>query len=300
MKTLKATTTDGIIYTGFLFEPEIKSETIIIHIHGMSGDMYIDTFQLPMQTEYPKHGIAYLAGENRGTHSITQFETPSGQLKNLGNSYEIFEDCILDIQAWVDKAKEMGYKNIWLQGHSLGTSKIAYYLAQTKTQDIKGLILLSPSDMLGLVQYESSGKKDHEICAAEAQLLISQNKNDQLLSHNLWGEMKLSANTYMNFFGDKSSLGIFNYSISDLGWQLVNTLSVPVIAFTGTNDVGIAPVIDPDQAMIILEKELVNSPQKKSIVFKDGDHSFTNLGDQIVDYTLSFIKQCNLTILTNR
>lgn len=73
MKTIKTTTSDGILYNGLLFEPEIKTETIIVYIHGMSGDAYTDSFSPTMQAEYPKANISFLACEHRGTSEKSHF-----------------------------------------------------------------------------------------------------------------------------------------------------------------------------------------------------------------------------------
>ena len=43
-----------------------------------------------------------------------------GSYKRCGCMYEIFEDCILDIDLALKQAKELGYKRICLMGHSYG------------------------------------------------------------------------------------------------------------------------------------------------------------------------------------
>jgi len=53
MNTIETTTSDGLILKGQLFEPINKSETIILHIHGMSGDIYTNSFYPAMQKNYP-------------------------------------------------------------------------------------------------------------------------------------------------------------------------------------------------------------------------------------------------------
>lgn len=289
MRTITTTTQDGITFTGQLFEPPQSTgiSGLILHIHGMAGDIYIDPFYPAMQTYYPEHGWAFLAAEHRGTHSITQFNTTKG-IKNIGNAYELFEDCVIDIQAWIKKAQSLGYEKIWLQGHSLGTSKIIYYMNAFINNPIKGLILLSPSDMIGLTQ-DPEGEKDHVLCIKEARKLAKTNQGHQLLSNNLWGCMRLSANTYINFFESNSNTAIFNYANEALGWNKVANITVPVIAFTGTQDDGIVPVMDPYQAMSLLEEKLAKCPRKKTIVFDNAEHNFKGFENQIVEEVMKFV-----------
>ncbi len=289
MNFINTATSDNIIFNGLLSEPTTKSSTIIIHIHGMAGDIYTNSYYSSMHAKYPLSNIAFLAGEHRGTHSITQMLMKDGSVKNYGNTYEVFEDCIFDIQSWVNKAKELGYSDIWLQGHSLGPSKIVYYMSQNPDPFVKGLILLSPSDMIGLVN-DPVGKKDHAICINEAHLLLKDGKGSQILSHDLWGEYRLSADTYVNFFGEKTNTAIFNFDNENLGWEKVKSIKVPVIAFTGTQDDGMVPVMDPYKAMKVFEEKLIGSPRKKTIVYENAKHSFDSFGDNIIKEVVEFIQ----------
>lgn len=290
MKITSTSTSDGINIKGLLSEPSQKTSKIIVHIHGMSGDIYTNSFYPFMHEQYPQNGIAFLAGEHRGTHSITQFGLEDGSFKNFGNTYEIFEDCVHDIQGWVDKVKELGYKNIWLQAHSLGPSKVTYYMNQSPDEKIKGLIYLSPSDMLGLVNTPDE-KAKHMKRLENARRLIQDNKPHDILEDDLWGEMKLSAQTYVNFFDNGAHDAIFNYAAPELGWGQVNNLNLPIIAFTGTQDDGIVPVVDAHKAMKILESELKNSPRKKTVVYENAAHDFEGFGDQIVKEVIEFVSE---------
>ena len=290
MNTIETTTSDGLILKGQLFEPINKSETIILHIHGMSGDIYTNSFYPAMQKNYPEAGVAFLAVEHRGTHSITQFNTTEGKIKNIGNAYEIFEDSALDIEAWVQKISELGYKNLWIQGHSLGPSKILHYIGEKNPTSIAGLILLSPSDMLGLVK-DAEGAKDHDVCLPEAQSLVEQGNGEQLLSHDLWGCMRLSANTYVNFFSDNSKTAVFNYWNPASEWKYVESVDIPVIAFTGTKDDGIVPVMDAYKAMELLKAKLKKSPRVKTVVYEGAVHDFTGFGNDVVNEVIEFIKK---------
>lgn len=287
MKIVQTKSPDGIYFKGLISEAE-NAKGIIINIHGMSGSALDNAYYPIMHDKYVKAGWSFLACEHRGTGAITQFNTEDGELINLGNAFEIFEDCVHDIQGWVNFAKEQGYKNIWLQSHSLGPSKVAYFMFSTKSQDVNGLIWISPSDMIGLV-HDPEGAKDHARLLPEALKLISEGKPKQLLSNFLWGTNFMSAESYIHFFGDNAKDAIFNYGKPELGWEVVNSIKVPVLAITGTKDDGIVPVMDAHEAMKLLESQLINSPRKKTIIYENAEHSFDGFGDQIVKDVLNFI-----------
>jgi len=150
MEFVKTTTEDNLIFQGLLAEPDNKTDTAILHIHGMSGNFWENGFIKDMIKKYPENNITFLTGENRGSELLRWFKMPDKKDILLGDAYEIFEDCVKDIQSWVDFLKNKGYTKIHLQGHSLGCAKIAYYLSLNKDKIIKSLIFISPSDMIGL------------------------------------------------------------------------------------------------------------------------------------------------------
>lgn len=286
MKIVSTRSTDGILLKG-LHSESSNPKGVIINIHGMAGSVLLNSFYPVMHEKYPANSWDFIAGENRGAGVITDFIKEGGDV-TIGNAFEIFEECVHDIKGWINYAKDLGFNRIWLQGHSLGCSKIAYYMNQTQDPNIEGLILLSPADMVGLVNSEEDSE-DHKLLLAEALELQEAGKEDTLLSRNLWGYAKLSAKSYINLFGEDAKDAIFNFQDQGLGWDVVNSIKVPVISFTGTEDDGIKPVMNPKISMELLKKQLTNSQKKESVVFENGDHDFQGYSDEIVNHVLNFI-----------
>ena len=284
MRLISTQTDDGLELAGLLAEPDAKN-TLIVHVHGMQGNFYEHAG--PYAEAYATKGISFLAGENRGADIVKWFDTNSAG-KVIGGAYEVFEDCCYDIKAWVDYAERLGYRNVWLSGHSLGAIKTAYYLCQTKDPRIAGLIFLSPPDNQGLVR-DPDGAADHAVCYPEAQRLRAGGQGHQLLSHMLWGDKVLSADTYVNLFSEESPSNIFHYYDPNRSWAVVNEISVPVMAFSGTKDDGIVPVMDPHEAMTLLVGQLIRAPKVKTEVLDNAEHSFKGFEAQIVDHAASFI-----------
>lgn len=292
MEIVETTTKDGIVLNGLFTKPKTVTKNIIINIHGMSGDMYSNSFYPLMHNYYTENGWAFLSSENRGTSSIKIFNSSKGEII-IGNTFEIFEDCIFDIEAWINKAMELGFENIWLQSHSLGTMKVAYYMSETNDQRVKGIVWISPSVMIGLVDNPKE-KVDHDICLKQAKELVDGNKPNEILDYKLWGTYLLSAKTYINLMGDNSNTSIFNYGNESLGWKVVNSIKVPVLAFTGTNDDGLLSVINPSDAMKILESRLINSVRKKTVYLDGAGHGFDGFDEQITKEVISFVSSSSL------
>jgi pimeloyl-ACP methyl ester carboxylesterase len=287
MQILKTKTSSGLRYSGILVEPAVKTDTLILHIHGMTGDVYFNSFYPMMYNDYPKAGIAFLAVEHRGTHTVTLFDRGE-EIVNIGNAYELFEDCVEDIQAWVSAASELGFTNIWLQGHSLGCAKIIYSLANAELANVKGIILLSPADMLGEAQHPDEFE-NYQQMLAEAQQLVAAGKPRQILDRKIWG-MEMSAQSYLNFFADGSNVALFNFFKPELGFPGLDKITMPVLSFTGTKDSAIAPMREPNEAMQMLDNALVNSPRKHQVVYDGANHDFEGFGDQIVSEVIKFIQ----------
>jgi hypothetical protein len=101
----------------------------------------------------------------------------------------------------------------------------------------------------------------------------------------------LSADTYINLFAEGSASNIFSYYDPSRTWEIANTISVPLIAFSGTKDDGIEPVMEPQAAMKLLEQQLTRSPRVKTVVFDGAEHSFKGFETQIVDRVSDFVRQ---------
>lgn len=289
MKIVSSKTSGGIEYKGLLSVSKKSSKKVIIHIHGMGGSIVYNDFYTHMHRFYPENGYSFLVGENRGSGIIKSFDKKNGVVI-LGNAFERFEDCVQDIQAWVDFAIDQGFEEVWLQSHSLGPSKVAYYMDKVRPSNITGLIWFSPSDIIGLVHY-SEMINIHKGLLEEAKKLKKDGKGESLLSKKLWGEYLLSADTYLNFFGKGAKTAIFNYGDKSLGWKVINNINVPVLAITGTADDGIEPVIKPEKAMNLLKAELKKSPRVKTIVYERAEHSFNGFEKQVVADVLEFISE---------
>ncbi|MCK4555446.1 MAG: DUF1749 domain-containing protein, partial [Candidatus Aenigmarchaeota archaeon] len=148
-------TKDKLELQGILYEPETKTDKIIIHIHAWVGNFYENLFLDYIAKEAVSKGFAFLSYNNRGAGFVADFikkEKYKRAYFRCGGSTAKFEDSVLDISAGIDFVSKRGYKNIVLEGHSLGCQKSAFY--QYKTQDIrvKGLVLLAPVDDIAYVK----------------------------------------------------------------------------------------------------------------------------------------------------
>lgn len=288
MKFVSTTTEDDLALQGLFAEPEKRTDTVILHIHGMAGNFWENDFIKDMLSDYPKKGIAFLTVEHRGSEVMRWFSNSKGESKLYGDSYEIFEESMYDVDAWVKFLQQKGYKNIHLQGHSLGCSKIAYYQKTKKNPLVRSLLFISPADMMGLL-VEPENKAEYEKFLREARELTKKGKENELVSGIHWGFARQSAKSYINFSFENDNLAIFNYYNPERGFKTIESISIPMLSILGTEDDGI--VTNAHKSTEMLKKHALKSKKFHGIVFEGAKHDFEGFGEKIVKEVVDFIKK---------
>src|SRR5437660_5808 len=98
-------TKDDLRLMGVHYESDNKG-TAVLAIHGMSGNIIENYFGHIIGTTLAENGIGFIFSHNRGYNHINDIATSQLQDKGgyktvrIGVNYEIFEDCLLDIDAW--------------------------------------------------------------------------------------------------------------------------------------------------------------------------------------------------------
>lgn len=280
---VKVKTNDGLELHGLLTEPKVISKTIVIHIHGSSGSFYGNSYFEKLTNSVVDLGISYLATNNRGNH-IYELEKNSIY---YGVALEKFEDCVLDIDAWIEFALNKGYENIILEGHSYGTEKIVYYMNKGKYIDkVKGITLLGFSDNVGTqIKYEKSiGKSFRE----EAEELNKKGDGYKLLSDyfGLCGEMPISAQTYLHGFTENSENAIALPLRKGKDLTFFQNIQVPILAVISDNQDKEYTIIPITDAVNLLESE---NKHTEAHIIKDTDHTFTGKESELVDLIVTFL-----------
>jgi pimeloyl-ACP methyl ester carboxylesterase len=266
-------TADGLELHGLLHEPEQKTDSILVHVHGMGGNFYENKFLDFIAKELTNSGIAFCTFNNRGCEFLKEtYQTQSdgaSKIVRVGTSYEVFEESVRDIESFTDFASSFGFSNIHLSGHSLGCSKVVYYMIEKNDVRIKSLLLLSPSDMLGLV------RGDQDVFTkqiSEAEELVAEGKGEQLLSDWLWGEYPISARSYLSLFADDAKDAIFNFYDKEDPLSSLSTITIPVYSAMGRKDDALT--IPIEESFARLKDALVSSAKVKTEILGDANHGY--------------------------
>ena len=267
---------DGIEMVGILYEPEEKSNKIVIHIHGLCGNFYENRFLDILAKSYTNKGISFLTFNNRGTNFISEL-LKGNNFEIIGGCYERFIDCLLDIEGAINYVKEKGYNNIILEGHSYGCNKVIYYYNKKKDNSISKIVLLAPCD----IPQECAkflGKEEYEIAKRESTKLINEGKQKQLINFSVNANGKISAGTYYNDFLPDGENDFIRYKDGENSKnKILNSIDIPVLIVFG----------DSDECVLTENIETVKGYLNKNIknsniqIINGADHSYTDKYEEL-------------------
>ena len=253
---IRLQTKDGVILTGILRQPRMaKNNACVVLIHGYSGNFYSGIMDFLPEA---------LADRGFATLALNMRDHDQGPKKNR------FEENRYDIAVAVDKMSLLGYKSIFLYGHSMGTNRVLYYMAATQDPRIKGILLTGPPGNLFEWNISVFGAETANSILRQAQDLVAKGKGDQWMLINLGplGKALYTANHVVSLRGPKT--------LSD-PYKNISRISKPTLVVHGLAD----RLANPDVA-----DRLRNSATLKTNVtvvkIPGADHLFSNHQEKLV------------------
>jgi len=281
-ESIKVINKQGVELDGHFYNA--NSKICILHIPGFGG-----TFEgLPQKIgEYIQNNkMTYLCGLNQGSYPEYKFKqynkNGSITLKQGGGIYEDFDDCILDIQAWLDFISANDFDKIYLLGHSMGCNKILHYLSIHKCKNLCGLIFLAPQDFTNIVD-----NPIHKGMILEAEKNLNLGLNSKLLTNKFLGFSPISSFTFANF-KNNPHIHNFQYKNFNSNFDVLQKINKPTFVIMGEKD----QTFDDLQDKTLIPKYFENIAKKvNDFSFKiipNARHTFkttkTEVAKEIVDF----------------
>ncbi len=273
---VKFLTKDGIELQGFFVDS--RSSTAILHIHGISGNFYENSFFDTIGGLAENKGIKFLSINTRGHDYVNDMTKKDGseyKIINIGGALEGFEDCVYDINAGIAFLKRKGCKKIILQGHSSGCQKITYYQFKTKNRNVKALILLAPADDRNIARKMLG--KDFERTLKLAEDMINDGKGSEFMPRGIAGLPIISAGRFYSLCHPSSKESrLFNYEgkMTEL-----SSINIPILAVFGSNDIYLT--MPAEKTLSILKSKSIKS-KCGTFVIKGAPHNFRGYEKQLV------------------
>ena len=279
---------DEIYLDGILNKCEEKTNKILIQIHGMTSNCFKKRDKV-IAEKIKEIGIDTRVFSNRGSDVVRYIKNDNVTLLG-GTAYEKVEDCYFDIVGAIEFVKELGYNEIYLQGHSLGSTKVVYTynkLKQEKSEllnNIKGVILLSLVDIAGLIKSETS---DDYIKLAEEKA----NKGElmELMPFKCFIH-PISVKSFLQHTKHNASFDFARYGNKDDEFEVLNTIVCPIFMRWGN----VNELIKQEARDLadFMNEKIKNS--NKNIGYIDGaDHSYHEKEEQLAKEIKDFLGDIN-------
>ena len=280
-------TEDEIELVGLLEKPETPTNKVVISIHGMQSNC-LKQRETILSNAIAKSGTAYFAFNNRGYEVMTYTKKIAGSKElNGGVVYEDVLDGYYDIKAAINKMLELGYTEIFLQGHSLGCTKIVYAYNKLKKENnienIKGIILLSLVDIPDCQKYDLRDKYDEMLKYAEKK--EQEGKLRELMPEESF-DHPISVKAYLRYFKYNKEIDFARYNDKNYDFPELNNIEIPLFLRWGNVHELVIQNLDE---LVELLKDKIHNP-KLDIDYIDGaDHGYTGKEELLANQIIKFI-----------
>lgn len=257
-----------------------NNKKCILYIPGLTGNFFESKFPREIADESIKRGYDFLFGHNQGSFQIIDFPflREDGKLKSKtkGATYEKFEDCVFDIDGWIEFLEKLDYEEIVVLCHSMGCNKIVYYLNQNISNKISKVILLAPQDNVNFSKLEM-----HEGLLEEAMENIKNGNPEKLLSKKFLGFCLMSSETYYQEITNKNINNI-PYKTPNGDFSLVQAIDKPMYILIGSEDIG-------ENGKEYMEKVIDNCQNAKYDIIADANHNFKNKETELIEFIFNYL-----------
>lgn len=280
-------TEDEIELVGLLERPTNPTKRVVISVHGMQSNCLKRREDI-LSKEISNAGVAYFAFNNRGAELMTYTRKTTGEkILNGGSVYEDVLDGYYDIKGAINKMLELGYTDIYLQGHSLGCTKIVYTYNKLKNENnvknIKGIMLLSLVDIPDCQKYDLGDKYAEMMEYAE-------NKEKEGKLNNLMPiesfDHPICVRSYLRYFKYNKDIDFARFWDKDYNFKELNNIQIPL--FLRWGNVHDLVLQNLSNLIEILKSKIQN--EKLDIGYIDGaDHGYTGKEETLAKEIISFI-----------
>ena len=292
----RVTTENRAELTGFYAPSDQPDAITLIYVHGLSGSADTNfVFDLLALKKVAQLNVLLTNNSGRANITITRKGEPLIYSRS-GSAFERFEDCKIDIKAWIDFSQRYCRGPVVLMGHSLGASKVVHYLADTEDVRVGGIVLASPADVTGGF-IGRVGIKSFQRFLKLAKALVAEGHGDQLMPEDcvigLLGH-RLSAAAYLDRFEGAPAADMFNFfdRQGERPFRDLSKIQVPImILYAQTGE--LVGGTSLDGAIAMLKEHAAAAPSIHACVVQ-GDHWYSghekDAMGKVVDWILQTIK----------
>ena len=284
-------TEDGVELFGLLHTSENKNDTdVVISTHGMGSNCFKKRDDI-IAKKLTDNNISYFTYNNRGQGLINPVNLEKEKILQ-GTVFEDVQDSYFDIMAAINVLKDKGYKNIHLQGHSLGATKTVYsynkFIEQGNAEilnSIKSIILLSLVDLSEVMKFLIKSNNNLDIIKIAKEKESEGNLN-YIINTNVPFLPMVSVKTFLRYYKDNKDIDFAKYTESEFKFEKINNIKVPIFMRWGNVNELIS--LPADKIVDIMNKKINN--KNKDIGYIDGaGHNYSGKVDLLAEEIYKFI-----------
>ena len=196
MDIINVITPRGLELKGAIFGDE-TNDTVLIMVTGICSNVFQNELLYTTGKLLEENGISCIIAHAHDSFSCFAYSDFSiGKQRHAGVFNDDFNMVYEDVESYVKYAKDMGFKNIILGGHSLGSNKIIHYLGNTPDDFVDYFIVSSPVDIMHWWNVMPNINK----CCEMAKSWIEDGRGDDILPFLFGGFSPMTANTVLGFY----------------------------------------------------------------------------------------------------
>ena len=286
---------DNLNLIGLLHTPKKKTETVLISVHGITSNCLKRRDDVLAQ-KCTDLGIAYFCFNNRGHEIICNYgRIEDNDMHFYGSGAENIYDSYFDIKGAMLEMQKRGYKNIILQGHSMGCTKVVYtyneFLNNNETtmlDAITGIVLLSMVDIPTALKQVLG--KDYKKIISYFELLKKRGKGDKLVVLDA-STPPVRPNTILQYAEDNKKIDFAKFGDNRTTFRELNNIKVPL--FMRWGNINELIFQGADELTQKLNEKIKN--ENKDISYIAGaNHNYTGKEEELGDQIVEFIKKNKL------
>ena len=292
MKKIDFLATDGFKLNGFIYESKEKTKDIILAVHGMTSNCFKNRDSIIAQ-EANKANIDYFCFNNRGSEIVRYIRRNIDEKQEkvlAGTAYEDVLEGYEDIVGAIIKVKELGYENIYLQGHSLGCTKIVYTYNELLEEedeiinDIKGVILLSLIDIPAMLKIYLGDKYEQYLNLAEEKAekgeLLELMPKDSFIH-------PVSVKTFLRYAKNNKEIDFAKYDGNN-NLKKLNNIKDPIFMRWGTNN---EMIRQKTEELVRFVNKNIENKNKDINYIQNADHGYNDKEEILAEEIIAFINK---------
>ena len=285
---------DGVKLDGLIYNYSDIKDSIIISTHGMGSNCFRNRDK-EIAKLIENTNISLLTYNNRGAGILTNIKKETNNEITtiiLGCANENIYECYYDIKGAIEFVISLGYTKIFLQGHSLGSTKTIYTYNNLKSENydkldyIKGVIILSlldiPQGIIDLFQYKDEDTKK----LIDYALKLEKEGNGNIFMPEGTFLQPVSASEFIRLCIKNDEINFAKYHDLNYNYKEINNINVPLFMRWGNKGELISQ--DSKELVSMLKNRIHN--KNLNIDYIDGaNHMFEGYEDVLAKQIINFI-----------